>query len=319
MQKDRRDGIRNGLAPRKLSQGNQEISFAISSSLDGPLKDFLENIEKSGGPTEEHNPNGLQQVTSRSQSLEGPLKEYLDNIEQAFIRAKFRICSAQPQPLQNTNQLSPIESVSIVQETKDTTDSEQSQVEKNREGSDFKSVSATREEGEVVSEPIMTKQRKCQKLNGRTLELRGNKSRNSDNRGGEQLGVGAEEEEDEAPDAPDALGQPAVPGDTETALLEHRPSQAVTPDRSSQLLHDPVDIQELSIDRMSQRTHPVNPSERRPPIDQSTVDPSGRSSRRDLILRIPWSQVDERGPSSSSARTDPHVPEQTPPPLRHGD
>ncbi|KAK0595169.1 hypothetical protein LWI29_004210 [Acer saccharum] len=66
-------------------------------------------------------------------------------------------------------------------------------------------------------------------------------------------------------------------------------------------------------------THPVNPSERRPPIDQSTVDPSGRSSRRDFILRIPRSQVDERGPSSSSARTDHHVPEQTPPPLRHGD
>ncbi|KAK0598558.1 hypothetical protein LWI29_035844 [Acer saccharum] len=105
----------------------------------------------------------------------------------------------------------------------------------------------------------------------------------------------------------------------ETALLEHRPSQAVTPDRSSQLLHDPVDIHELSIDRTSQRTHPVNPSERRPPIDQSTVDPSGRSSRRDFILRIPRSQVDERGPSSSSARTDHHVPEQTPPPLRHGD
>ncbi|KAK0593092.1 hypothetical protein LWI29_030712 [Acer saccharum] len=106
---------------------------------------------------------------------------------------------------------------------------------------------------------------------------------------------------------------------SKTALLEHRPSQAVTPDRSSQLLHDPVDIQELSIDRTSQRTHPVNPSERRPPIDQSTVDPSGRSSRRDFILRIPRSQVDERGPSSSSARTDHHVPEQTPPPLRHGD
>ncbi|KAK0601541.1 hypothetical protein LWI29_025172 [Acer saccharum] len=98
-----------------------------------------------------------------------------------------------------------------------------------------------------------------------------------------------------------------------------RRSEAVTPDRSSQLLHDPVDIQELSIDRTSQRTHPVNPSERRPPIDQSTVDPSGRSSRRDFIIRIPRSQVDERGPSSSSARTDHHVPEQTPPPLRHGD
>ncbi|KAK0595942.1 hypothetical protein LWI29_011314 [Acer saccharum] len=77
--------------------------------------------------------------------------------------------------------------------------------------------------------------------------------------------------------------------------------------------------EELSIDRTSQRTHPVNPSERRPPIDQSTVDPSGRSSRRDFILRIPRSQVDERGPSSSSARIDHHVPEQTPPPLRHGD
>ncbi|KAK0579878.1 hypothetical protein LWI29_032983 [Acer saccharum] len=93
-----------------------------------------------------------------------------------------------------------------------------------------------------------------------------------------------------------------------------RRSEAVTPDRSSQLLHDPVDIQELSIDRTSQRTHPVNPSERRPPIDQSTVDPSGRSSRRDFIIRIPRSQVDERGPSSSSARTDHHVPEQTPHP-----
>ncbi|KAK0570610.1 hypothetical protein LWI29_003944 [Acer saccharum] len=99
--------------------------------------------------------------------------------------------------------------------------------------------------------------------------------------------------EQQAPDAPDALGQPAVPGDTETALLERIPSQA--------------------------RTHPVNPSERRPPIDQSTADPFRRSSRRDLVLRIPRSQVDERGPSSSSARTDPHGPEQTPPPLRRGD
>lgn len=117
--------------------------------------------------------------------------------------------------------------------------------------------------------------------------------------------------------APDALGQPAVPDDTETALLERIPLQAVTADRSSQLLHDPVDIQELSTDRTSQRTHPVNPSERRPPIDQSTVDPSRRSSR--MVLRIPRSQVDQRGPSSSSDRTDPHGPEQTPPPLRRGD
>ncbi|KAK1563444.1 hypothetical protein Q3G72_027645 [Acer saccharum] len=117
----------------------------------------------------------------------------------------------------------------------------------------------------------------------------------------------------------DAVGRSAVPSDTETALLERIPSQAVTVDRSSQLLHDPVDIQELSTDRTSQRTHPVNPSERRPLIDQSTVDPSRRSSRRDLVLRIPRSQVDQQGPSSSSDRTDPHGPEQTPPPLRRGD
>ncbi|KAK0583401.1 hypothetical protein LWI29_036524 [Acer saccharum] len=187
IQKEGGDGQGHGLDSRNPNQDFQEISFGRSPSLDGPLREFLENIEKEVGPT---NPIGLQQVVSRSQSLEGPLKEYLDNIEQAFIRAKFRkgcysqdtIQPMQTQPIQNTivtNQHSPTESVSIVQETIESTDSEDSEAEKDKEGSEFKSISAIREKGEVESEPIMTKQRKSKKGKGSTSKLRRNHSGSS--------------------------------------------------------------------------------------------------------------------------------------------
>ncbi|KAK1565144.1 hypothetical protein Q3G72_019843 [Acer saccharum] len=51
--------------------------------------------------------------------------------------------------------------------------------------------------------------------------------------------------------AHDALERPKVPGDTETAVLEQVLPQDLTTDRSTQLLHDPVHIQELSADHTS--------------------------------------------------------------------
>ncbi|KAI9185836.1 hypothetical protein LWI28_011171 [Acer negundo] len=44
-QKEGMDGIGHGLVSRDHSQGHQKISFSRSLSLDGPFKDYLENIE----------------------------------------------------------------------------------------------------------------------------------------------------------------------------------------------------------------------------------------------------------------------------------
>ena len=51
----------------------------------------LDNIIKDTGLALKERSDGLQQILlSRTQSLDGALKNYLDNIEKAFIRANLR-------------------------------------------------------------------------------------------------------------------------------------------------------------------------------------------------------------------------------------
>ncbi|KAK1589148.1 hypothetical protein Q3G72_030951 [Acer saccharum] len=184
--------------PHKVGRDSRDFHKPNDFSLNGPIKDYLVNMGKCGGL----NDNGPQNVMfSRSQSLEGPLKEYLEDIEQAFIRAKFRQGlflhpEQAPAPIQNTivERSSPNNSVSLVQETdqtdeeeinaqeiRDSSDSSSTEAEDGKDGCSFKSISATREVGEVVSEPTFSKPRKGQKRLKTISKL--NKKRNAENKG----------------------------------------------------------------------------------------------------------------------------------------
>ncbi|TXG70632.1 hypothetical protein EZV62_005567 [Acer yangbiense] len=177
-------GVCSRKEPHEEGRDSRDFQIPNGFSLEGPIKDYLANIGKCGGPNEKDIDIGPQNVMfSRSQSLEGPLNEYLENIEQAFIRAKFRQgLFLHPEqalaPIQNTTveRSIPNNSVSIVQETnhtdeeesiaqesKDTSDSVSSEAEDDKDGCSFKSISATREVGEVVSEPTLSKPRKVHK------------------------------------------------------------------------------------------------------------------------------------------------------------
>ncbi|KAK1576269.1 hypothetical protein Q3G72_012543 [Acer saccharum] len=176
--------------------------LTLTTRLDPSVFDLLKRLVKCGGPNEKDIDNGPQNVMfSRSQSLERPLKEYLENIEQAFIRAKFRQGlflhpEQAPAPNQNTivERSSPNNYVSLVQETdqtdeeeinaqeiRDSSDSVSSEAEDGKDGCSFKSISATREVGEVVSEPTLSKPRKGQKRL-KKISMR-NKKRNTENKG----------------------------------------------------------------------------------------------------------------------------------------
>lgn len=79
-------------------------------------------------------------------------------------------------------------SVSFVQETKTTPDfgNDEAEIEGN-DGSSFESISVTREEVEVVSEPIDLRQRKGKKCRGRDKRQGWKKRRNDVNRGEERI------------------------------------------------------------------------------------------------------------------------------------
>ena len=87
VQKNKKDPIGDGTVSSEPTFGLQKVDVSRSQYMDGPLKDFLDNVDKEVGlAVRDH---GLQ-IISRSQSLEGHLKDYLEELEQAFIRAKLR-------------------------------------------------------------------------------------------------------------------------------------------------------------------------------------------------------------------------------------
>ncbi|KAK1551104.1 hypothetical protein Q3G72_030259 [Acer saccharum] len=189
--------------PNQEGRVSRDIQNSNGLSLDGPIKDYLVKMGKSGGP----NVIGPQDaMVSRSQSLDGPLKEYLENIEQAFLRAKVRqgvFLHPEQDSAPNLNitdeRSSPINSVSIVQETKhtdeeevntqenkDSSDSGSSEAEEDKDRGSFKSISATKEVGEVVSEPTLSKPRRGKKRLKKSSKLNRKKERKAEN-GGEGM------------------------------------------------------------------------------------------------------------------------------------
>ncbi|KAK1549102.1 hypothetical protein Q3G72_008922 [Acer saccharum] len=193
--------------PHKEGRDNRDIQNSNGLSLEEPIKDYLVKMGKCGGPNEKDIVIGPQDaMVSRSQSLDGPLKEYLENIEQAFLRAKFRqgvFLHPEQASTPNLNitdeRSSPNNSVSIVQETKhtdeeevnaqenkDSSDSGSSEAEEDKDRCSFKSILATREVGEVVSEPTLSKPRKGKKRLKITSKLNRKKDRKAEN-GGEGM------------------------------------------------------------------------------------------------------------------------------------
>ncbi|KAK0597373.1 hypothetical protein LWI29_024638 [Acer saccharum] len=166
--KEERETEYNGLT-KENSQAQHNFVFSRSQSLDGPLKEFMKQVERGIGEKF----NGLQKDGfSRSQSLEGPLKEYLENIEQAYIRATFlKGLSSQDVYTQSEgitlvpDTLSPKEggvsrSVSVVQETNESTESDSSDSEEDEDGSSSDSASAVGKADEKVTDRTRKKTRK---------------------------------------------------------------------------------------------------------------------------------------------------------------
>ncbi|TXG67286.1 hypothetical protein EZV62_008561 [Acer yangbiense] len=156
----------------------------------------MEKVEKGGRLVSKDDTFGLQKVIiSRSQSLDGPLKDYLENLEHAFIRAKFRK-SQYSQVEENQFLLNPIDqirespdeessldnSASFVQETRESLASEE---EQEKEEVSFKSIPATREVDGVEIVPPKVTMKKSWKSNGKGSKLQGKNPGNSDIRGEE--------------------------------------------------------------------------------------------------------------------------------------
>ncbi|KAK1583416.1 hypothetical protein Q3G72_023611 [Acer saccharum] len=153
-----------------------ECSRQLPDKRGGKLKEFLNNLELGVGQGAYENMSGLQKaIVSRSQSLDGPLKEYLENIEQAFIKAKFlKGLSLQATQSEETalvpNTISPnnwggcslSKSVSVVQETIASTDCDSSAAEEDEDGRSSKSVSVVSEGAEEESKSNAKRGRKSQ-------------------------------------------------------------------------------------------------------------------------------------------------------------
>ena len=127
---------------------------------------------------------------SRTQSLNGPLKDYLENIEKAFVRDKFKI-ALNHQVNQRKSSVSSLKgvtsedsSVSVVQETRDSSENRKSEQDQERDASSFRSISATRKEDELGGKLVILKRRTCKK---RFISAKphGIKTRNCKNRGSE--------------------------------------------------------------------------------------------------------------------------------------
>ena len=68
--------------------------------MEGPLKEHLDKVDKEVGLAEKVGDKGQQRVVvSKTQSLDGTLKDYLDNLELAFIWAKLRKSNSSTQNL----------------------------------------------------------------------------------------------------------------------------------------------------------------------------------------------------------------------------
>ncbi|KAK1575467.1 hypothetical protein Q3G72_005727 [Acer saccharum] len=125
----------DGLVPSKPTNGLQNSNDSVKTGTEG--KSFI----------------------SRSQSLDGPLKDYLENLEQAFLRSKLEKSknshAVDCQPMVNTmdqnmarsdEDTSSVRSVFLVHETRDPAETNSSEEDQDKEYDNFKSVSATRED-----------------------------------------------------------------------------------------------------------------------------------------------------------------------------
>ncbi|KAK0587981.1 hypothetical protein LWI29_032225 [Acer saccharum] len=132
-----------------------------SPSLEGPLKEHLDKVDKEVGLAEKVGDKGQQKVVvSKTQSLDGTLKDYLDNLEQAFIWPKLRKSNYSTQNLMCPIEESNLEvSVSMVKETKDSDDNGIVVEDQGVLGDSFESISATGEEGEAYSDSTMKSRR----------------------------------------------------------------------------------------------------------------------------------------------------------------
>ncbi|KAK1549368.1 hypothetical protein Q3G72_000956 [Acer saccharum] len=178
--------VLGGLDNRGTKIGPQ--NYSRSPSLEGPLKDHLDKVDKEVGLAETVGDKGQQKVVvSKTQSLDGSLKDYLDNLEQAFIWAKLKKSNSQ-------NLMCPIEesnlevSVSMVKETKDPDDNGIVVEDQGVSRDSFESISATGEEGEADSDSTMKSQRDYQEDSNKGTKVQRKKTKIMENRGEEEIG-----------------------------------------------------------------------------------------------------------------------------------
>ncbi|KAK1549123.1 hypothetical protein Q3G72_019908 [Acer saccharum] len=88
-QRNKRDFINDGPDFNEPTFGLQKVNVSRSQSMDGPLKEFLEKVDKDAGRVAREDFQGFQ-ILTRSQSMDGPLKDYIEELEQAFIRSKLK-------------------------------------------------------------------------------------------------------------------------------------------------------------------------------------------------------------------------------------